>query len=106
MHPVGPGCVTPDPPVTEREWPANALRGVWCVAPGRHPTILRGPFVMTRKLTRLQSIIAGGAFAVAGIGGVTATALGADPASAAPTTDAAAVTVTQPTQAVSGPSEQ
>ena len=57
-----------------------------------------------RKLTRLQSIVAGGAFALAGIGGVSASALAAQPASTA--TDPAAVTVAQPVQAASGPSEQ
>jgi len=46
---------------------------------------------MTRKLTRLQTIIAGGAFALAGIGGVTATALGHDTTPA--TTTAAQDTV-------------
>ena len=45
-----------------------------------------------RKLTRLQSIIAGGAFTLAGIGGVTATALGHD-SNPAPATSAAQDTV-------------
>jgi len=60
-----------------------------------------------RKLTRLQSIITGGAFALAGIGGVSASTLGAQPASAAPVGDPAAVTIEQPTQAqASAPSQQ
>jgi hypothetical protein len=47
---------------------------------------------MTRKLTRLQTLLAGGAFALAGIGGTTAAALAADsPAPATTDTTAAAV---------------
>ena len=47
---------------------------------------------MARKLTRLQTLLAGGAFALAGIGGTTAAALAADsPAPATTDTTAAAV---------------
>src|SRR5262245_24715166 len=78
------------------------------------PLTWRGLPIM-RKLTRLQSIIAGGAFTLAGIGGVTATALGHDsstPAntSAAQDTVAAVQADTTPAsvtdQAAAAPSDQ
>ena len=50
---------------------------------------------MIRKLTRLQTLLAGGAFALAGIGGTTAAALADSPA---PAVDTAAVV-----QAADGP---
>ena len=60
---------------------------------------------MTRKLTRLQTLLAGGAFALAGIGGGTAAAFGADQPATTPAAETVAAVQANSVAASAAPSE-